>query len=237
MISRVFKSALLAMTLMCSRVNGWSQEAPQSFHSQNGLLPQKQFQEALETFTEIETPAKGLGIHFNETSCAGCHLAGRAGRGSDRSLPGGSGPITELRAGHFGTNNEFIPAPGGTLITMKAVGGATPEVKLLSGTQNVRDSFITPSLFGAGFIECISDEMLRKIAREQASNSHGRIRGFIHEVPVLEAKGKMAVGRFGWAAQHASLLSFSADAYRNEMGITSPLEPNDNTLLGDPVDD
>ena len=33
------------------------------------------------------------------------------------------------------------------------------------------------------------------------------------------------------------MLSFSADAYRNEMGITSPLQPNDNTLLGDPVDD
>jgi CxxC motif-containing protein (DUF1111 family) len=152
-------------------------------------------------------------------------------------LPGGSGPITELRAGHLGANNEFIPAPGGTLITTKAVGGATPEEKALSSTQNVRERFITPSLFGAGFVECLSDEMLRKIAREQASNSDGRIRGLIREVPVLEAKGKMAVGRFGWAAQHASLLSFSADAYRNEMGITSPLEPNDNTLLGDPVDD
>jgi CxxC motif-containing protein (DUF1111 family) len=120
---------------------------------------------------------------------------------------------------------------------MKAVGGAQPEVALLSPTQNVRDKFITPSLFGAGFVECVSDETLRKIARDQASHSNGRIRGFVHEVPVLEAKGKTAVGRFGFASQHASLLSFSADAYRNEMGITSPLEPNDNTLLGDPVDD
>ena len=57
------------------------------------------------------------------------------------------------------------------------------------------------------------------------------------EVLILEAPGKTAVGRFGWAAQHASLLSFSADAFRNEMGITSPLALNDNTLLGDPVDD
>jgi CxxC motif-containing protein (DUF1111 family) len=67
--------------------------------------------------------------------------------------------------------------------------------------------------------------------------SNGRIRGLLREVPVLEAPGITAVGRFGWAAQHASLLSFAADAYRNEMGITSPLQPNDNTLLGDPVDD
>jgi len=232
MISRVLKSALLAMALVGSGADGWSQEAPQSFEYQNGLLPPKQFEEALATFKEVETPEKGLGIHFNESSCAACHVAGRG-----RGLPGGSGPITELRAGHLGTNNEFIPAPGGTLITTKAVRGATTEEKALSNTQNVRDRFITPSLFGAGFVECVSDDVLRKIAREQASSSGGRIRGFIHEVPVLEAKGKTAIGRFGWAAQHASLLSFSADAYRNEMGITSPLEPNDNTLLGDPVDD
>jgi CxxC motif-containing protein (DUF1111 family) len=88
-------------------------------------------------------------------------------------------------------------------------------------------------------VESIPDETLRKIARDQSSHSGGRINGLLREVPVLEAKGqiKTAVGRFGWASQHASLLSFSADAYRNEMGITSPLEPNDNTLLGDPVDD
>jgi CxxC motif-containing protein (DUF1111 family) len=33
------------------------------------------------------------------------------------------------------------------------------------------------------------------------------------------------------------LLSFAADAYRNEMGITSRLMPDDNTFLGNPVDD
>jgi CxxC motif-containing protein (DUF1111 family) len=232
MISKVFKRFLLSTLLTGSVGNGWSQEAPQSFEYQNGLLPQKQFEQALAAFKEVETAEDGLGIHFNENSCAACHVAGRAG-----GLPGGSGAITELRAGHLGAKSEFIPAPGGTLITTKAVGGAMPEEKVLSSTQNVRDRFITPSLFGAGFVECLSDEMLRKIAREQANNSDGRIRGLIREVPVLEAQGKMAVGRFGWAAQHASLLSFSADAYRNEMGITSPLEPNDNTLLGDPVDD
>src|SRR5262249_20758526 len=62
-------------------------------------------------------------------------------------------------------------------------------------------------------------------------------RGLLREVPILEAQGTTGAGRFGWAAQHASLLSFAADAYRNEMGITSPLFPNDNTFLGDPVDD
>src|SRR5262245_15152349 len=213
-------------------VNLWSQEAPQGFDSQNGLLSQQQFLEAREAFEEIETPAKGLGIHFNEASCAACHRAP-----GPKLLPGGSGPITEIRAGFLGKNNEFFPAPGGTLITTKAVGGATPEITALSARQNVRDRFITPSLFGLGFVELLDDDVLRQVAKGQANKSDGRIRGFVREVPILEAPGSMAVGKFGWASQHASLLSFSADAYRNEMGITSPLQPNDNTILGDPVDD
>jgi CxxC motif-containing protein (DUF1111 family) len=225
-------SALQICVLGVFTVNLWSQEAPQSFESQNGLLPQQQFLEAREAFEEVETPQKGLGIHFNEASCAACHRAP-----GPRLLPGGSGPITEIRAGFLGFNNEFFPAPGGTLITTRAVGSATPEIKALSDKQNIRDRFITLSLFGAGFVEAVADEDLRHFQHKQMSDSNGRIRGVVREVPVLEAPGYTGVGRFGWAAQHTSLLSFSADAYRNEMGITSPLAPNDNTLLGDPVDD
>ena len=40
-----------------------------------------------------------------------------------------------------------------------------------------------------------------------------------------------------WKDQHASLVSFSADAYLNEMGITTPLQPTDNTSNGRVVDD
>ena len=223
---------VLAIVLVALGANGWSQEAPRSFTSQNGFLPPKQFDEARATFEAVNTLEEGLGIHFNENSCAACHV-----KGGDQRLPGGSGPITELRAGFLGRNNEFFPAPGGTLITTKAVGGATPEIKALSERQNVRDRFITPSLFGLAFVEVLDDNVLRQIAKEQTSQSDGRIRGLVREVPILEAPGKMGIGKFGWAAQHASLLSFSADAYRNEMGVTSPLQPNDNTILGDPVDD
>ena len=41
------------------------------------------------------------------------------------------------------------------------------------------------------------------------------------------ASGERRVGRFGWKAQHATLLAFSADAYRNEMGITNDLFPQE----------
>ncbi len=53
---------------------------------------------------------------------------------------------------------------------------------------------------------------------------------------MLEANNSRCVGRFGWKNQHASLVSFSADAYKNELGITSPLQPTENTSNGNPVD-
>jgi len=50
-------------------------------------------------------------------------------------------------------------------------------------------------------------------------------------VPIVEAPGQTGVGRFGWKDQHASLLSFSEDAYLNEMGITTRLFPDEVTKL------
>ncbi len=211
--------------------NGCPKEAPQSFEKQNGLLDPAEFDAAREAFEEVETAEDGLGIHFNANSCAVCHFSP-----VDGGLPAGSGPITELRAGHF-MGEDFVPAPGGTLITARALGEVTTEQAALPESEDIRDRFITPSLFGAGFVECIDDATLRKISKDQAGKTGGRISGLVLDVPVLEAQGKKAVGRFGWASQHSSLLSFSADAYKNEMGITSPLEPEDNTFLGQKVDD
>ncbi len=52
------------------------------------------------------------------------------------------------------------------------------------------------------------------------------------QVPVVEAPGQNRVGRFGWKNQNCSLLSFAADAYLNEIGITSPMQPIENTSNG-----
>ena len=63
------------------------------------------------------------------------------------------------------------------------------------------------------------------------------MRGQMINVPVFEAPGQTRIGRFGWKGQQASLVSFSADAYLNEMGITSPLQPDENTSNGNRVPD
>src|SRR5690242_19004930 len=78
------------------------------------------------------------------------------------------------------------------------------------------------------------------------------MRGTIINVQVVESGNGTRVGRFGWKNQHASLLSFSGDAYLNEMGITNLVNgrtnfAQENTSNGnsvaafdevpDPVDD
>jgi CxxC motif-containing protein (DUF1111 family) len=63
------------------------------------------------------------------------------------------------------------------------------------------------------------------------------MRGQLINVAVLEAPGQTRIGRFGWKAQQASLVSFAADAYLNEMGITSPLQPKENSSNGNEVPD
>lgn len=204
-------------------------EAPQSFVLQNGLLEDEDFQEAKAEFDEIETPETGLGTHFNNTSCAACHTAEAAG-----GLTGGGSALTELRAGHF--NDGVFGSLGGTLINLMAVNTAS-ELESLPDTENLRNRFITISLFGDGFVEAVHDDVLRKIAKDQADKTNGRINGIAREVDILEAPGRKGVGRFGWASQHKSLLSFAADAYRSEMGITNPLFPEDNTFFGALVDD
>lgn len=69
------------------------------------------------------------------------------------------------------------------------------------------------------------------IAANEAQTTHGRIHGEAVQVALFEAPGQTGVGRFGWKDQHRSLLSFSADAYLNEMGVTSRLRPKDATTV------
>ena len=98
---------------------------------------------------------------------------------------------------------------------------------------NVTTFRATLSILGHGFVEAIPNSTLQAIQSNQPSAQ----RGTIVNVPVLERPGTTRIGRFGWKDQQASLVSFSADAYKNEMGITSPLEPVENTSNGTNVEE
>ena len=190
----------------------------------NGLTDQASFDTALATFSEREEIADGLGPVYNAQGCVDCH---------QNPVPGGISQITELRAGSF-NGVSFTDHPGGTLIQSRATNAAIQE-RLLDG-NNVQTFRTSLNTLGDGYVEAVPNDTFTALANNQFFQSGGRIAGQVVLVPVAEAGGTLRVGRFGWKNQHASLLSFAGDAYVNEMGITNPLFPTENTSNGNPID-
>jgi len=210
----------------------------------NGVVDQTTFDEDRVVFEDVETVADGLGPVYNAQSCRECH---------QNPLTGGNSQVSELRAGlrdaygHF--QNPRVPIARGTvfiegrtLINERAVcpSGAYPDAEIqehVPDEANVTTFRMSLGLLGDGLVEAVPDETLRTLAARQCRDTNGRICGLANDVPILEAPGINGVGRFGWKAQQASLLSFAADAYLNEMGITSRLLPDEVTKICDTVAD
>jgi CxxC motif-containing protein (DUF1111 family) len=180
-------------------------------------------------FEKREDSSLGLGPVFNATSCSECH---------QNPVTGGASQITEIRVGHRDDNGNFvnpiITINGGTISGRSLINDRAicPDVQEhVPDSENIRTLRAVLNTLGDGFIEAIDDNTLISIANNQPNLSAGRIHGEAIQVPVLEAPGQTRVGRFGWKDQHGSLLSFTADAYLNEMGITSRLKPSDMTAV------
>jgi CxxC motif-containing protein (DUF1111 family) len=216
--------AVTAMGVVSARRNVIGQavtEAPTGFDNKtNGMIDQAAFDVAREAFEERDTIEEGLGPVYNAQSCAECH---------QNPTTGGISQITVLRAGHRDRNGNFVEAPGGSLVHDRAIHPSLQEV--VTPEENITTFRTSLNVLGDGFVEAIADETLLEIARNQERRG-GPIAGQAIQVPILEAPGITRVGRFGWKNQHASLLSFSADAYLNEMGITNRLLRTENTSWG-----
>jgi CxxC motif-containing protein (DUF1111 family) len=195
-------------------------QAPTGYDNQtNGMISQAVFDEDLATFAEVEDAGDGLGPVFNAKSCAECHA---------NPVVGGGSQVMEFRAGKM-VSGQFKDHPGGSLIQDRALDPSIQE--RVDDDYDVRTLRLSPPVLGAGFVEAIPDSTLQAISNNQPFG----MRGMVVKVPVLEAPGTTRIGRFGWKDQHGSLVSFSADAYLNEMGITSFLQPTENTSNGNSV--
>jgi len=153
---------------------------------------------------------------------------------------GAPGQVTELRVGHNDANGNFVnptiyindgkdTITGRSIVNDRAIGPEAQEH--IPETENIRALRATLNTLGDGFVEAIADSTLIAIAAAQPKLSEGRVNGEVVQAPIFEAPGQTRVGRFGWKDQHSSLLSFIADAYLNEMGITSRLRPNEVTTV------
>ncbi|HXZ97270.1 MAG TPA: di-heme oxidoredictase family protein [Burkholderiales bacterium] len=214
-------------------------EAPAGFDDKsNGTVNDETHQADQERFDEFESVQDGLGPLYNAQSCRECHQDPKSG---------GASQVTELRAGHLGPDNRFqnprIPiARGKEIITGRSLvndraicpNESFPNTEIherVPQSETIRTTRISLNLLGDGFVEAVADETLIELSRKQCRSTSGKICGQVLRVPIVEAPGHTGVGRFGWKNQHASLLSFSGDAYLNEMGITSRLFPDEVTNL------
>jgi len=223
-------------------------EAPTGFDTlTNGFADQATHDADRAKFEEVEQIADGLGPIYNAQACSECH---------QNPVTGAISQITELRAGHLDSAGNFVGATvtlldgqgnpviisNRSLINDRAIcpNAQFPNSQAqerVPGIENIRTFRTSLNTLGDGFVESIDSNTLFAIANNQFNQTGGRIAGQFIQVPVLEAPGHNRGGRFGWKNQHASLLSFSGDAYINEMGITNRLFPTDVTTLCDTVPD
>src|SRR6266404_6869934 len=196
-------------------------EAPTGFDNvTNGFIDQATFDSDKSVFEKVESIQDGLGPTYNAQSCRECH---------QNVVTGGASQVAELRSGRS-EDGQFFESLGGTLIHSRAT---YPDiVEQITPEDNTRAFRISTNTLGNGFIETIANSTLLALSAKQPP----AMRGNAVMVPVLERNSSVRIGRFGWKSQHASLESFSADAYLNEMGITSPLFPDENTSNGKYVD-
>jgi len=178
----------------------------------------KSFNDNAAIFGGQEEVDEGLGPVYNARSCGECH---------DNTAIGGRSQLAELRAGRTVGGVFTAQDPEGSLINQRAINAQL--IERVADNSNNRGLRMTTNTIGNGFIECINSNDI--IANRNAQPAAQR--GTVISVAVLEGTGPTnRTGRFGWKAQHASLISFSADAYVNEMGITSVLQPTENTSNG-----
>lgn len=197
--------------------NGYTPQGP-AFETLNeeNVQPLRSFNDNRFVFEESEGIEDGLGPTYNAQSCRECHQS---------VVTGGASQIAEHRTGHS-SDGIFTESLGGTLIQSRAI---HPDiVEKVSQDDNVRTFRISTNTLGGGFVEAVPNGALLAIR----DNQPAEMRGTAVLVPVLEAGGALRIGRFGWKGQHASLVSFSADAYLNEMGVTSPWLAEENSASG-----
>lgn len=173
-------------------------------------------------FNRNITVEEGLGPAFNRSSCGTCH----------NNPVGGSGGLTVTRFGIVGPGGSFDPlaSMGGSLLQALAVEPSCQEiVPTIVGELVHTATRSTPSTLGFGLIEAVPDSEIESKALNSPATM---VTGRVHMVQPLEG-GPVRVGRFGWKAQVATVLTFSGDAALNEMGLTNDLVPTENAPNGD----
>src|SRR5262245_28260619 len=195
--------------------------------------------EARDAFNSFEGLTDGLGPIFNAQACGQCHTNGAIG---------GAGEQIERRFGRF-DNGLFNPLAnrGGSLrqlftnanfnnpnLPAGSRGRCQPGNPTLCCVPLEREPAdatvrnvgrLTTPTFGLGLVDAMPDSFFDGLVAAEPAAQRGVVnRGQIvlpNPGDATQAVGTTRVTRFGWKAGVPSLTQFSADAYVNEMGITT----------------
>jgi CxxC motif-containing protein (DUF1111 family) len=232
MVSRVWIRVLFPFCVVLGTsalVSTTSPSPPDYGQPLAGLTAEQlaRFDVGKDEFLEAETVEEGIGPVFNEASCATCHSVPAVGGGSDR---------LETRFGVLNAKGKFDPLAqfGGSLIQDHGIGPAADCEYLaeeVPAEANVVAKRRTTPLFGLGLVNAVPDATFLAIAAAEHFERDGS--DGVPSIVMNPETGKLAVGKFGWKGQNATLHVFAGDAYLNEMGITSPTFPDENCPQGD----
>lgn len=165
----------------------------------------------------------GLGPIMNKSNCGSCHA----------NPLGGWGAISVTR---FGMEEKGVfmlyPGESQSLAQSLSISGFCAET--IPADASIVRTRLTNSSMAFGLVEAIPDVQIAANADPNDVNGDG-ISGRVHWVAALEdpTGSPLRAGRFGWKCQVATVLTFSADAARNEMGLTNRFVPADNAPNGD----
>lgn len=190
-----------------------------------GLDPSQlqKFERGKIAFERTFTPEEGLGPLFNANACGECH---------EDPVAGGVGDEVEVHASKFlAPSCDPLFQEGGPVIQqqvtplLQAKGIDKEQIPPSATGEALRT---TPPVFGFGLVDGIPDAAI--LSREDPDDADGdgisgRVNRFID--------GR--VGRFGRKALVPTLSEFNAGAFPLEQGITTPLQPVEETVNGTPV--
>jgi CxxC motif-containing protein (DUF1111 family) len=175
-------------------------------------------------------PADGLGPLYANVACGACHQEGLRGPGAGQRMSmvdvDGVTPLADQSA-----------LPWGHVVRPLTTAGARTAV-LPPDLPNVKvTTRVPPPILGRGYIEAILDSEIERVAEAQAQRDDG-IHGQVNRLPYASAAsantafnpyvaGQVVIGRFGLKARVATLDDFAADAFLNDMGVTSPMRPDE----------
>ncbi|HEY5952556.1 MAG TPA: di-heme oxidoredictase family protein [Kofleriaceae bacterium] len=182
----------------------------------------------------------GLGPLFIRSACAACHEEGLRGAGLVQKM------VVVDDSGAVAADQSAL-AFGHTIRRGLAAGAVTP-IEPPAGIATKVTIRIGPPVIGRGYLEAIADAEIERVAAEQAARGDG-IAGRIARVAFSAIANPDTtfsqhylgepnlIGRFGLKARIVTLDEFTADAFQGDMGMTSPMRPDELANPDGLVDD